>query len=282
MTQETAPPPVQVAVTPSDLPAVTDFLFRLSRLRTFASAHLTYTVALGTFLLVAFQVFGVARFNTTVTLGLLANTDPGRVLFGLFVSLIPTLATFWAAASSMGIGVALATRRLRAATVYSLAAPVFLLAIAASLFQLFTAAMICVPAVFLGWWVLHSSSEPTPKKPPPWMTDPASPQLRDYRASTYLMAVPAMAVGAIVALFGAQPWMPMEAVTVGNHEVVAYVVNDDGRWATLLARDQLALTIVRSDEVTARTVCRTSHPSGRTLVELLFQPGDTTPTCKES
>jgi hypothetical protein len=90
-------------------------------------------------------------------------------------------------------------------------------------------------------------------------------------------------LGQVVTIFvNHSPWLPAENVYVSGSPIAAYVIADDGSWTKLLTERTRTILIVRSQEITARALCRTPDSYRSAAIEfeeaILGRP-DLLPPC---
>lgn len=73
-------------------------------------------------------------------------------------------------------------------------------------------------------------------------------------------------------------WLPTEEISTPEGDTVGYVIGTSFGWMTVLKEDDRTVIVLRSDDVSRRSVCRIGPPSGLPLVAL---PGATVPNIRE-
>jgi hypothetical protein len=223
------------------------------------SKHLNYTIAFATLALVALKVLFVANFKLDVALGLLSAADPGRVVLALLMSLLPLVAVTALAVSGIGLGVALGMRRLRMSAALAVVIPLAIAASSAPLGTLIVGLLVSLGAVGLGWYLAK----------PAGLLDPddvamrlafldaltSTQRGRDDVAKGNVRLIAQLILVGLMALGTTADWMPIEKVTIDGKDIVGYVVNDDGRWGTILRLSDSNLVIAPSASITHRDVC---------------------------
>jgi hypothetical protein len=95
-----------------------------------------------------------------------------------------------------------------------------------------------------------------------------------------------LAAGTIVfsAVTGQGMWLPPEVVTFSDDSsTVAYVLDDDGPWTTLLIDGDRTIQTIRSETITGRQVCSLHAGTRRTLLDWLPGPAKpSTQICPEA
>jgi hypothetical protein len=82
-------------------------------------------------------------------------------------------------------------------------------------------------------------------------------EFRSGRWGERFTAPPAFWIGSLVVGFflAAQMWLPTEVIQTANRRTVAYVLEDEGEWITIVRENNRRLAYVRADEVLSRQVC---------------------------
>jgi hypothetical protein len=80
----------------------------------------------------------------------------------------------------------------------------------------------------------------------------------------------ALAILAVLYIFSPQMWLPREVVTLqGQRRVVAYVLSDDGQWASLLTDRDREIVRFPSDSLIERVVCQSTKSRTASLWQLI-------------
>lgn len=77
---------------------------------------------------------------------------------------------------------------------------------------------------------------------------------------------------ALPVVLSPKPWLPSERLTIGSQSVVGYVLNDDGRWITVLDGEERLVSRYMSSSVRKRVVCRIGPDRPRTIAALFHEP----------
>jgi hypothetical protein len=230
----------------------------------------TLTTTLILFSLVTLKVLAVVNFNPTEALALIGAAGPIAVVIGSIVASIYTLlpsAIFLILAAVFAYGARRGVRfkdldrdilRGIGALVLGLfALSVFVIPAAAFLTIFFTAT-----AVFLlsNYFLSPSRSSV------------------DLILSYVLLAIGV--IGIITYLIGSSMWLPAEKITLQDQSsvtVIAYVLDDDGNWSSLLRESDRTIVRITTESIEHRAICRVSSyyqnkspfQQGRTLYQVI-------------
>jgi hypothetical protein len=91
---------------------------------------------------------------------------------------------------------------------------------------------------------------------------------RDLGAAAVIVLVLLAALGSWFAISSRAPWVPAEHVTVRGATQTGYVMAADGVWTTLLTELDRAVLIVRTDDISARSLCRPADQETTALIEI--------------
>jgi hypothetical protein len=82
-------------------------------------------------------------------------------------------------------------------------------------------------------------------------------EFRSNRWGERFTAPPAVWIGSLVIsfFFAAQMWLPTEVLETPNRRTVAYILEDEGEWITIVRENNRRLAYVRADSVLSRQVC---------------------------
>jgi hypothetical protein len=226
--------------------------------------HLTLLASATVSALLVVRLMQVSRFRTATALSLLGTGNPVLVVFGLFVSLLPTISLFLGALLIVYVVDRLKLLlhdRMRAAA-------------AARILQLVMIALLA--AVYLSWLsvlVLLSVGGLAMWTP------------RARMKEWFLQLVLSYALLLFIYFLANQTvWLAPEVIHLREEgQIVAYTVEDEGPWTTLLTEEERVIRFVRSANVLDRTVCELeSQRRSRTLFEMVRQEPNPTPSCPEA
>jgi hypothetical protein len=190
--------------------------------------HMTLVVSAVLTTLVVLRVAIASGFDVSVALAMLTAGGSAQVLLGIAVSLLPF--GFFAGAS---LSAPYLVRYLRGTNDW-----VFNVVAAGSFFLLVAALTPWfgfIGAVLLFGMGLRPRKDPRPLP-------------RFFYLALFSVVV--------VFLFYNAVWLPPEVMEVDGHgQVLGYLLNDDGRWATILVDDPREILIVHSSALESRQAC---------------------------
>jgi hypothetical protein len=112
------------------------------------------------------------------------------------------------------------------------------------------------------------------------------------RAGDHLADVEARRLGAAFLAFGLgiffvaillpQMWLPAERIVLRGSSVIAYVLEDDGDWTSLLLEEDRSIMRVKSDLIQSRTICAATQNGldpEPTPAQVILEVSDHTPDC---
>lgn len=202
------------------------------------------------------RIWYAARFVPETAAAIVTHGNPLAILAGAFFDAAPLAAVY---------GTILLWRQVQVTQEKSYVGTVVLFLVAMAVT---TTALLSAPAIALGGWVLLGLYMLAlvirgRVRDDPWQFD-----WDRFHRSTALLLV---GLAIIHVLQDDTMWLPPERLTVDNGPpVVGYVLDDGGRWTTVLTEGDRAIAVLEDEQVTGRRVCQTSGPSmwTRTLPEL--------------
>jgi len=240
--------------------------WRTSALSGWVKGQKTWLVATVGFGVAIVKILRVTHSDPTTSLAVLSASAPVSVATGMFAQALPGLFLLSAVASAFGMTVRshLGVRYglLPAVLVVSLLGLVQLLPIWPGVLALLAVAMTLAGQALLAQE--RRRTGPTPqtepsRRPPSWL-----------RVGLLTAGTTLFLVGASLSIDDSV-WLPSESVVVhGQKPFTAYVLRDDGRWATLLRDHDRRIVILRSAQVERRTPCSVNgQRSDRSLADLM-------------
>lgn len=228
------------------------------------------------FLVLVARVWAVARFNTTVALGLLGAAGAAQVFLAEAVVLAPlallgACLVLWQAIWATFRPEHPPTEWLSVAVLLTAVAVLFV----PPLYSLLIVLSVLVRSAQVmarGTWVrLRGRPIPTPRDAP-W---------RVGWFWTFIGTLVLLVYGLLVLILPS-PWMPSEVVELADHtSMVGYVVAQRDAWTTVLRDSDRALLVLPSSRIVSRTVCQLPASPQDTLLDLL-QPSSQLPVCPAS
>jgi hypothetical protein len=248
---------------PSDYEGISDY-----RLRGISPPwlrdHLTLLASAGVSALLVVRLMQVSKFRTATALALIGSGNPVPVVVGLFVSFLPTIALFLG-----GVQVVYHVDRLKVLFREREWGPAT--ARMSNFLLLFVLAAAYLPWFTVFVWLLLGGMA-----------------LLVSRARL-LERFPEEVLGYFVILFflvlsNQTVWLAPEVIRLREEgHVVAYTVEDEGLWSTLLTEEDRVIRFVPSADVLSRTVCELEgQGADRTLFEIIRREPNPTPPCPET
>lgn len=199
---------------------------------------LSASIGLGGWLLL--RVWQFSRWDTEMALGVLANSSLPRFALGAFLELLPAigsvffLLTLFNVITQFFFNSREGSKRLYDSVLFASAV---ILALFTVPWTWFIVSAVLGSALALFSWSRHRQAK-TPVNatgPPAW-------------AFVFLLLL-------VLAVSQDGAWLPTERIVVSDTPHVGYVLNDQGRWTTVLVEETRTLLVVQSSEVSERTVC---------------------------
>ena len=232
--------------------------------------HLPLIATISAFGFLAIRVGRVSRSDPGTTLTLLTTAGLASVLVGTLITFIPTLAlaTLVVLNSLLRRDDLSESRRRWFSTATFIIVPVSVLVL-----PWFTALLIGLVEIFYSVQAIRRR-----KRRRDGREDPAGAE-----KSWAVVDWVAVATGAFVSLFSSDAlWLPAEIVglSTGQSEV-AFVLETDATWTTLMLEEGRSIQIVRTEIVESRTVCNLHGAGTQSLADIIDSDSSDNPTCSD-
>jgi hypothetical protein len=229
--------------------------------------HLPLFATISAFLFLAIRVGRVSGSDPGTTLTLLRAAGLASVLVGTLIAFLPALA-MWTVVVLNAVerrdDVTETQRR------WAIAAEGAVVTVATLLMPVWSAALIWAVVILFLVQAIRRKRRRQRGEP-------------DSNERAFLIDWAAVATGSLAALFfTADPWLPAEIVVpLGKGPEVAYVVESDSVWTTLMLNDGRTIQILRTEDIESRSVCDLNGGGNRSLLDLLDSDPSDNPRCPD-